>query len=141
MKCPRDGTTLASEDQHGIEVRVCPACGGVWLEPGELDAIAESWAAITERIPPDHDAMTKGLEGAKEKQRPLAECPVCGDDTVREEYGLSSGVYVDVCSHGHGTWVDKGELELIEEFYAREKAEARTPVLVQFLNQIGLKYD
>lgn len=141
MKCPRDGTTLVSEDQHGIEVRACPHCGGVWLEPGELQAIAESWAAITERIPPEEDAMTHAQKGAKEKQRPAAECPVCGDSTVREEYGLSSGIYVDRCSHGHGTWLDKGELEAIEEHYARAKAEADAPVLVQLLRQIGLKYD
>ncbi|MBW1878780.1 MAG: zf-TFIIB domain-containing protein [Deltaproteobacteria bacterium] len=141
MECPRDGVTLAKEIVEGeVEVDICPACAGVWLEPGELQAIEEAHAEQVERIPPRHDAMTAALEAARGKSVPLGNCPVCGKTMVREEYGLASLVMVDRCEEGHGVWLDKGELESIAEFYVRERSEARVPVLVQFLRSIGLKY-
>lgn len=39
MKCPRDGYDLASQGFHGVTVDTCAHCGGMWLDPGELDVI------------------------------------------------------------------------------------------------------
>jgi hypothetical protein len=113
----------------------------MWLEPGELRAIEEAHVEHVKRVPPEHDAMTAALQAARGKSVPLGNCPACGETMVREEYGLASLVMVDRCEQGHGVWLDKGELEAIEEFYLRERAEARVPVLVEFLRLIGLKYD
>ena len=40
MKCPKDGHDLATADHHGVQIDRCPHCGGIWLDPGELEAIA-----------------------------------------------------------------------------------------------------
>jgi Zn-finger nucleic acid-binding protein len=37
-RCPQCASKLASEDVEGVEIDVCPQCGGVWLDPGEYDA-------------------------------------------------------------------------------------------------------
>ena len=40
MKCPKDGYDLARSQYHGVEIMTCPHCGGIWLDAGELQAIA-----------------------------------------------------------------------------------------------------
>lgn len=41
MKCPKDGYDLTSQGFHGVTVDICPHCGGMWLDSGELDVIAK----------------------------------------------------------------------------------------------------
>jgi len=47
MRCPKDGTALASIDQHGVTVEECPKCGGLWFDKGEVETVAkrekDSW--------------------------------------------------------------------------------------------------
>ena len=40
MKCPKDGYDLATNEYHGVQLESCPHCGGMWLDAGELDAVA-----------------------------------------------------------------------------------------------------
>lgn len=42
MKCPHDGAEMAHVTRHGVEIDYCPACGGVWLDRGELDHLIEA---------------------------------------------------------------------------------------------------
>lgn len=41
MRCPKDGERLASRTHVGITVDECPACGGTWLDKGELEKLAQ----------------------------------------------------------------------------------------------------
>jgi uncharacterized protein len=41
MKCPKDGYDLASSEYHGVTIETCLHCGGMWLDAGELDAVAK----------------------------------------------------------------------------------------------------
>lgn len=40
-QCPKDGSALATVEQHGVKVEECPTCHGVWLDAGELERLAE----------------------------------------------------------------------------------------------------
>jgi Zn-finger nucleic acid-binding protein len=40
MKCPKDGYDLSSSEYHGVQIETCPHCGGMWLDAGELEAVA-----------------------------------------------------------------------------------------------------
>ena len=40
LKCPKDGYDLATSTQHGVVIEVCSHCGGMWLDAGELEALA-----------------------------------------------------------------------------------------------------
>jgi hypothetical protein len=42
MKCPKDGYDLASSQYHGVTIETCPHCGGMWLDAGELEAVAKN---------------------------------------------------------------------------------------------------
>ena len=46
-------------------------------------------------------------------------CPKCGCDLEEREH---NGVKIDQCSECDGIWLDKGELELIEEIDRRNPA-------------------
>lgn len=37
--CPVDGAVLAKQIAYSVIVDKCPQCGGVWLDPGELERI------------------------------------------------------------------------------------------------------
>ena len=39
--CPRCGTALAEHEHMGVSIDECTACGGIWLDKGELEAIGE----------------------------------------------------------------------------------------------------
>jgi hypothetical protein len=47
MSCPRCGTPLSERAEHGVTVDECSNCGGIWLDKGELEALAgreqDSW--------------------------------------------------------------------------------------------------
>ena len=44
--CPRgDATKLVEETFQHIKIDRCPTCGGVWLDPGELEEIASDNAS------------------------------------------------------------------------------------------------
>jgi|GEM_PF-255831 len=40
MKCPKDGYNLVSSESHGVTIETCPHCSGMWLDAGELEAVA-----------------------------------------------------------------------------------------------------
>jgi uncharacterized protein len=40
MKCPKDGYDLTTTEHHGVQLETCPHCGGMWLDAGELEAVA-----------------------------------------------------------------------------------------------------
>ncbi len=39
-KCPRDGSALVARETHHVVIDECPACGGMWLDKGELEILA-----------------------------------------------------------------------------------------------------
>jgi Zn-finger nucleic acid-binding protein len=42
LRCPDDGNPLVAVHHRGVEVDFCTACGGVWLDHGELERILRS---------------------------------------------------------------------------------------------------
>jgi uncharacterized protein len=41
MRCPKCGMELLEVDYKGIKVDKCLACEGIWLDAGELQAVAQ----------------------------------------------------------------------------------------------------
>ncbi len=40
MRCPKCDTLLRSHTLHDVSVEECPTCHGMWLDAGELQALA-----------------------------------------------------------------------------------------------------
>ena len=41
MHCPKCGMQLIEIDYKGIAVDKCSSCAGIWLDPGELEAVSK----------------------------------------------------------------------------------------------------
>lgn len=50
MKCPKCGMDLIEIDYKSLKVDKCSGCEGVWLDPGELDAVARMEKSMIGRI-------------------------------------------------------------------------------------------
>lgn len=39
LRCPRDGGAMVERSHHGVTIDLCPDCGGVFLDRGELELL------------------------------------------------------------------------------------------------------
>jgi Zn-finger nucleic acid-binding protein len=70
MKCPKDGYDLGSSEYHGVTIETCPHCGGMWLDAGELEAVAkEDHPNVITRVLADALSTFRGSRGADKTAR------------------------------------------------------------------------
>lgn len=50
MKCPKCGKDLVEIDYRDLKIDKCTGCEGVWLDPGELEAVARAEKPTFQRI-------------------------------------------------------------------------------------------
>jgi Zn-finger nucleic acid-binding protein len=116
MDCPLCKSAMIVLELEQVEVDHCTACGGIWLDAGELELL------FTDAHQSRH--LVGSFQQAphtKEKARP---CPICLKKmqkilTSRED----EPVIIDRCPKGHGLWFDGGELPqvLAKGSFDREK--------------------
>jgi uncharacterized protein len=72
MKCPKDGFDLASSEYHGVQIETCPHCGGMWLDAGELEAVAhEEHPSVLTRVLSDALSTFLRSRRARRVDQPL----------------------------------------------------------------------
>lgn len=86
MNCPKCKAEMPKVERHGIEVEICPADHGIWLDAGELDELED------QRFSEDD---LKGSLVFPETASGAA-CPVCKISLVQFNYRLSN-LYVEYC--------------------------------------------
>lgn len=60
MKCPRCGNVeLLEVNKYGVLVDVCPSCGGIWLDKGELSKIIEAMRRAESSLDDELRAITR----------------------------------------------------------------------------------
>ncbi|TBR16835.1 hypothetical protein EPO15_18285 [bacterium] len=101
LRCPACPAAALSEasPRAGLAVDHCAACGGAWLDIGEVYAFTR-----------DPKAAQAALKAAYGRAMPtVRHCPRCARamKTVRLE---ASGVLIEACPACGGNWFDKGEL-------------------------------
>jgi uncharacterized protein len=133
MKCPRCNAVLSATEYDGVKIEVCPDCHGEWLFAGELQKIVEHHDEVfTPEEIASQDAVNREVFTAEKDDQDELNCPACGD--VRMEhfnYGDTSGIILHKCTECGGIWMDKDQLEKIEEVVDGWKAD---------LNQDTRKY-
>ncbi len=61
MKCPKDGYDLTVEEFQSVKIDRCTHCGGVWLDPGEINLLtAEDDRSMLGRVFGDIAATLRG---------------------------------------------------------------------------------
>jgi Zn-finger nucleic acid-binding protein len=106
LHCPACGHDLMAATHSGVEIDECAKCLGIWLDHGELEALAEMdnlpRRLLSARIPGNISLRPDGT-------RP---CPRCARFLVGTTV---KGVRLDLCSDCQGVWLDQGELNQILE--------------------------
>jgi Zn-finger nucleic acid-binding protein len=105
IACVKCKTKLDKSIVYDVEVDVCPRCGGMWLDQGEITALAgmpDSELADLRAIhlkpqAPPHIPAKANLK-----------CPAC-PGTLKEI--VLGSVWVDYCARCHGFHLDRGELD------------------------------
>ncbi|HEU4929995.1 MAG TPA: zf-TFIIB domain-containing protein [Candidatus Krumholzibacteria bacterium] len=106
MNCPICETPMIVLELDQVEVDHCRKCGGVWLDPEEMDLLLEGSAGRDEIR-----ANLKFGEAGEEKTR---RCPICRHKMEKARVrrkAADAGIQIDRCDRGHGTWLDGGELQ------------------------------
>jgi Zn-finger nucleic acid-binding protein len=69
LKCPKDGYDLATSEYHGVQIETCPHCGGMWLDAGELEAVAhDDHPNVLGRVLSDALATFRGSRRSKQRK-------------------------------------------------------------------------
>jgi len=103
--CVKCNSILDKATFQGLEVDLCPKCGGLWLDRGEITRAA--------KLPEAELARLRALLTGKAGPPPVpsenkAPCPACSGSLAEV---LLGSVHVDYCNKCHGLFLDKGELE------------------------------
>ena len=128
MYCPKDGTTLGRRIyESDIEINECPQCGGIWLDHGELEQIQSTIENdYSDKIQKEVNRGAQAFHMKKQLEEDRLTCPNCDEIMSKKEHGFTSQVIIDYCPYCRGIWLDKGELEALEVFFERERANAST---------------
>jgi Zn-finger nucleic acid-binding protein len=103
--CPKCSSVLDRVDVRNVDVDVCPECGGLWLDRGELVKLkltaAKDLDDLAERMAGDRKVPPTS---SKVKLR----CPACNGRLTPLEVPEAD---LDICETCCGLWLDRGELE------------------------------
>lgn len=115
-KCP--SFPLEEKEMHGIKVHVCEKCGGLWLNKGELNAVAHQIEGDLEYCSTDHFA---------EDRYSGTFCPECPESRlVKVNFVSYSDIVMEYCMKCEGLWLDRGELDAINTEIDRLKKAPET---------------
>lgn len=120
IACVKCNTELEKEIVYDVEVDVCRQCGGIWLDRGEIAALA----AYRDPVLAELRAINQtGTPAAPPNKRPKAlRCPAC-PGTLEEK--VIGAVRVDFCSRCQGFHLDRGELDHAVQAARSRGASAR----------------
>jgi len=108
--CPVCRIPLVGFELDGIELDRCIDCRGIWLDPGELEAIAEAAGVAPGGL---SEALHGARQRAKGKKHSERKCPRCDRRLRVIHLGANDALEIDRCPHGDGLWFDRGEMETL----------------------------
>ncbi len=117
-RCPVCADPMFRRKAGAVEVDGCPSCGGLWLDGGELKALAQEPSLLLAA----GNQFAPGLQAGP--RRGDHACPACRQPLVQFEYDQFRGVRLDRCKACGGVWLDHGEAQEI----ARRLQAAAPPV-------------
>jgi Zn-finger nucleic acid-binding protein len=102
LNCPGCDYPLIVLEVEGVEIDHCLACGGVWLDAGELELLLADAA--------NKDELMRSLEADVQGKEKKVRCPICRKQLQKVDYGTGKKVRLDKCPNNDGLWFDRGEL-------------------------------
>lgn len=106
MTCPHCGEEMIVLELDQVEIDYCLACGGIWLDAGELEMLLDGGV--------EKDQMLSSFQSAQKVRERKKRCPICRKKMEKTLAGHNhETVLLDRCPRGHGLWFDGGELQQV----------------------------
>ncbi len=105
MNCPACKEVMIVLELESIEVDHCVACGGIWLDSGELELLLEGGQ--------EKEELLSSIRFDMSVKEPKKKCPMCSKKMDHVLLGQDFGARLDSCPKKHGLWCDSGELQVI----------------------------
>ena len=105
LTCLKCTSVLDKARIEDIEVDVCPACGGLWLDHGEAERISRKMHSEVDRLRRLLSVQVRPPSVPSEVQKA---CPAC-TSAVNEV--MMGAIHIDYCSRCKGVFLDRGELD------------------------------
>jgi len=102
---------ILEKGEHGLEK--CVQCEGIWIARDRLEALLSKTEGTGSR-----ESSPVDLDGEADVGNTFAPsrvhrmCPACGEEMENFVFE-GTGIWIDGCPHGHGIWLDRGELKLL----------------------------
>src|SRR3954447_14864205 len=103
ISCVKCNAELEKEIVYDVEVDVCRQCGGIWLDRGEIAAVAAYRDTVLDELRTINKVGAASVATKSKKLR----CPAC-PGTLEEK--VVGAVRVDFCPKCQGFHLDRGEL-------------------------------
>lgn len=104
LVCVKCESVLDKTRVGDVEVDLCPSCGGLWLDHGEIERIGRG---NTQDLAQLRAALTGSAQPAPASET-QSSCPACSGKLKEVVVGP---VHVDYCTECHGVFLDRGELD------------------------------
>jgi len=130
LNCPRCKLPLQKVDYEGVEVDMCNACWGFWLDTGELEEILRNRDLSFSED--EKDTVLDIREASSRGPTAPAPCPSCRKVMDRVHYDAAVSFVIDRCPD-HGIWLDTGEIKKVQALAEKSKEVHRI-----LLRKLGL---
>ncbi|MEO8705974.1 MAG: zf-TFIIB domain-containing protein [Kofleriaceae bacterium] len=118
IACVKCSAELEKEIVYDVEVDVCRQCGGIWLDRGEIAALAAYRDSVLDELRAiNRTATTSPVSASRRLQ-----CPACPGALEEKVIGA---VRVDFCPSCQGFHLDRGELDHAVQAARSRGASAR----------------
>ena len=126
MNCPLCKNAMIVLELEQVEIDYCAACGGIWLDSGELELLLGNGGAQLV-------GSFQQAADVKEESRP---CPICLKKMQKIHAGSEKEpVIIDRCRKSHGLWFDKDELPRVLANGSLDKEQKIIKLLSQIFGQ------
>ena len=92
----------------------CPNCEGTWIPAESLIAALREDQEDEELLGAVDSDGASDIGNTFAPSRVSRNCPACEEPMENHKFD-DSGVWIDSCPHGHGIWLDRGELKLLSQ--------------------------
>lgn len=109
--------TLAHQAKVAFES--CPSCGGAFFDKSDLVKVEKHAGERKRAVDRSVGVFERSLKVAKSRLNHVSPtCPRCKEEMFEREWRMGTMVMIDICITCEGVWLDAGELESLEEFFA-----------------------
>jgi Zn-finger nucleic acid-binding protein len=116
MNCVTCNKPMVVLELQEVEIDYCLACGGVWLDAGEIELLLDSR--------PEAEKLLAQLGERPNRQAGSRKCPICLKKMEIISISPKDKVQIDHCRKNHGLWFDRGELETVLTIFDTDRHSA-----------------